>query len=93
MAKNRRRLGQASRTFSVREASEFWDTHSFLDYNDVKEVDFDVDIQSVKYYYALERDLAEKLRGIAKARGISAETLLNLWVKEKTVQGAKALGC
>ena len=93
MQKSRRRIGDASKSLSIGEASEFWNTHSFLDYNDVKEVDFDVDIQSVKYYYALERDLAEKLRGIAKARGISAETLLNLWVKEKAVQSAKALGC
>jgi len=83
MQKSRRRIGDASKSLSIGEASEFWNTHSFLDYNDVKEVDFDVDIQSVKYYYALERELAEKLREIARARGISAETLLNLWVKEK----------
>lgn len=83
MAKSRRKLSEASRAFSISEASEFWDTHSFLDYDDVKEVDFDIDIQSVKYYYALERELAEKLREIAKARGISAETLLNLWGQRK----------
>jgi hypothetical protein len=83
MPKSRRRLGEASKSLSIGDAGEFWDTHSFLDYDDAKEVDFDIDIKSVKYYYALERDLAEKLREIAKARGISAKTLLNLWVKEK----------
>lgn len=65
------------------EASDFWDEHSFLDYEGVKEVEFEVDIQSRKHIFTLEADLAHKVIAEAKLRGVSSETLLNLWVQEK----------
>jgi len=42
-------------------------------------------------YYPLERDLATELGEIAQNQGVSAETLLNLWVKEKILQQKEAV--
>ena len=64
-------------------ASDFWDGHSFLDYEGVEEVEFEIDIKSSRYLFAVEADLAQKVLEIAKNKGISSETLLNLWIQEK----------
>ena len=46
-------------------------------------VEFEVDIQSEATYYPVENALSKKIRTAARKRGVSPETLLNLWVKEK----------
>jgi hypothetical protein len=73
-----------SRASSYKEIGDFWDTHDLADYWDQTEpVDFEVDIESEVTYYALDKELSQMLSGVAEERGISAETLLNLWVQEK----------
>lgn len=70
---------------------EFWDSHDLADYWDqTSEADFDVDIQSEAIYYPVETALSAKLRKAAKKRGVSPETLLNLWLKEKVGDSASA---
>ena len=72
---------------SYREIAEFWDTHDMTDYWDQTEpVEFEVDIQSEATYYALERQLSQELVKAADERGVSAETLLNIWVQEKLTE-------
>jgi len=69
---------------SYQEIGEFWDTHDLADYWDQTEpVDFEVDIQSEATYYALDRRLSQMLAQVAEERGVSSETLLNIWVQEK----------
>ena len=69
---------------SYKEISEFWDTHGLADYGDkTKSVEFEINIQSEVTYYAIDKDLSAKIRAIAQQRGVSADTLLNLWVQEK----------
>ncbi len=81
MDENRSSISQAQ---SYQEMGEFWDEHDLGDYWDQTEpVDFEIDIQSETTYYAVESTLAMKLHKIAGQRGVSAETLLNLWVQEK----------
>ena len=73
---------------SYREIAEFWDTHDLSDYWDQTEpVEFEVDIQSEATYYAVERQLSQGLAKAADERGVSAETLLNIWVQEKLTEG------
>jgi len=68
---------------------EFWDTHDLTDYWDQTEpVEFTVNIQSEITYYPLESSLSDRIQAIAKQRGVSAETLLNLWVQEKLQEAA-----
>lgn len=73
-----------SQARSYREIGDFWDTHDLADYWDQTEpVDFEVDIGSKVTYYALDKGLSQMLSEVAEERGVSAETLLNLWVQEK----------
>jgi len=48
-----------------------------------KKVEFGVGIKSEIIYYSLDKKLAEKVQSIAQRRGVSADTLINLWVQEK----------
>ncbi|OHB93675.1 MAG: hypothetical protein A3E19_04480 [Planctomycetes bacterium RIFCSPHIGHO2_12_FULL_52_36] len=81
MSKNKTPISKAR---SYHKIGEFWDTHDLADYWDkTKPAEFEVDIQSEATYYAVDRELAAKIQALAKRRGISANTLLNLWVQEK----------
>ena len=69
---------------SIEEAAEFWDSHDLADYWDVtSEAHFDVDIQRRVFLTALAPELAKKLVACARERGISTETLINVWLTEK----------
>ncbi len=73
-----------SRARSYVEIGEFWDTHDLADYWDrAKPAGFEVDIRSEVTYYALDSALSAEVRVIAEHRGVSPETLVNLWVQEK----------
>ena len=65
------------------EASDFWDEHSFLDYDDVEEVHFSVDLRRNRNYIDIKEDLAKQIRKIARRRGISSRALVNQWLREK----------
>ena len=66
---------------------EFWDTHDLTDYWDQTEpTEFEVGSLSEMTYYALDRKLSEEVRSLARKQGVSADTLLNLWVQEKLQQ-------
>jgi hypothetical protein len=78
-----------SQAQSYREIGEFWDTHDLGDYWDqTRPVEFEVDIQSEVTYYALDKALSTRIRTFARRHGVSAETLLNLWVQEKLQEQA-----
>jgi hypothetical protein len=73
-----------SKAQSYKEIGEFWDTHDLADYwNKTESVEFEIDIQSEVTYYAVDKELSAKIRAIAKRRGVSTDTLLNLWLQEK----------
>lgn len=76
-----------SKAQSYMDIGEFWDKHDLADYWDRTEpAEFEVGILSEMTYYALDRKLSEEVRSLAKKRGVSADTLLNLWVQEKLQQ-------
>ena len=66
---------------------EYWDNHDLTEvWNQTERAEFDVKIQSVRRYYSLNSDLSNKIAIIAQKKGVSTETLLNLWVQEKINQ-------
>jgi hypothetical protein len=68
---------------SYAEMGEFWDTHDLTDFWDQTEpAEFEVDLQSATTYYAVDKRLSAELNRAARQRGVSAETLLNLWLQE-----------
>lgn len=84
MSENKSSISQAQ---SYQEIGEFWDTHDVTEYWDATEaVEFEVNIQSEARYCALESTLAHKVSEIAWQRGVSVETLVNLWVRDKIAE-------
>jgi hypothetical protein len=74
---------------SIDEFQEFWDTHSSADYEELMEdVEVDIDIRSSRVYCAVAKDLLAQLRAQARRQGVSTETLINLWLREKAVEAA-----
>jgi hypothetical protein len=61
----------------------FWDEHDATEFGEQIDAQFEVNIQSQRRYFALDSHLSLKIKQIAKQRGISEETLLNLWIQEK----------
>jgi hypothetical protein len=72
---------------SYQKIGEYWDKQDVGEiWKKTEEVEFDVNLQSDVYYYAVETLLSSKLHEIAEEKGVSAETLLNLWLQEKVNQ-------
>lgn len=84
MSENKTSISKAS---SYEEIGEFWDTHDLDEYWDqTHPVEFEIDIQSSKIYFAVDNVLSTELSEVARKRGVSAETLLNLWLQEKLME-------
>jgi len=73
-----------SKAKSYKEIADFWDSHDLSDFwEQTKKADFEVDVKSEITYYSLDKKLSEQVQSIAQRRGVSADTLINLWVQEK----------
>ena len=76
-----------SKKSSYQEIGEFWDTHDLSEFwEQTKPAEFEVDIQTQRVYYPIDRKLSDNIVALARKRGISPETLINLWVSEKLKQ-------
>jgi hypothetical protein len=73
-----------SKKTSYKAIGEYWDTHDLSEAGtELPGVDFEVDLQSDVHYYALDDSISKKVNLIAKKRGVSSETLVNLWLQER----------
>lgn len=73
-----------SQAQSYEEMAEFWDTHDATDFDaQTHEVDMEFDLRSRRHYLAIDPDILTRLREAASARGLSAESLANLWLQER----------
>ncbi|HHT9145400.1 MAG TPA: CopG family antitoxin [Candidatus Wunengus sp. YC61] len=80
----RKHKSSVSEATSYKEVGEFWDTHDLTEFWDKTRAGFfEVDIESEITYYAVDKMLSEKIQAIAQKRGVTADTLVNLWVQEK----------
>ncbi len=76
-----------SKVSSYQEIGEYWDAHDLGEiWDETEEAKFEVDLESDVFYYAVETSLSSKLHTIAGRRGVSVETLVNLWLQEKVNQ-------
>ncbi len=76
-----------SKKSSYQEIGEFWDTHDLSElWEQTKPANFEVDIQIQRMYYPIDRELSDNISKLARKRGISPETLINLWISEKIRQ-------
>ena len=69
---------------TLEEAGEFWDTHDLGDYWDqTEEVEMSFRLKRKRHLFAIEPGLALSLHEVAAARGVSTETIANLWLRER----------
>ncbi|MBA7642324.1 hypothetical protein ES703_50014 [subsurface metagenome] len=67
---------------TIDEASEFWGTHSVADYTShVVQLEYEPEERIT--FVAIANDLLSQLEKRAKERGVSIETLVNLWIQDK----------
>ena len=84
MTENKSSISKAE---SYQEIGEYWDTHDLSEvWNETEDANFQVELESDVFYYAVETSISTKLHRIAREKGISAETLVNLWLQEKVTQ-------
>ena len=63
---------------------EFFETHDMGEYWDqLPEVEFDVDIRKTRHLIEIDKNVADRIKAIAKSERTSAESLVNSWLKEK----------
>jgi hypothetical protein len=68
------------------EMADFWDSHDAADFDDqTSEVELEFDLQTRRHYVAVDPDLVARLRELAQARGLSLESLANLWLQERVL--------
>lgn len=69
---------------NIDELSDFWDTHSTADYEDMMEpVTMDIDISHRLTYCAIASDVFRAIKNHADKQGVSIETMINVWLQEK----------
>ena len=94
MARSRKKREPIPEHFtSIEEAAEFWDSHDLGEYWDsTKEAEFEVEIERRVFLTALEPELAKRLSECARRQGVSAETLINVWLSEKLGESVQPKG-
>jgi len=81
MKKNKSSVSKAT---SYQEMGEYWGRKDLDEIWDQTEpVEFSVSLQTEANYYPIDSALSDKIRDLAKRRGVSSQTLLNLWIQEK----------
>ena len=76
-----------SKASSYAAIGEFWDSHDLGTFwKRTKPARFSVRLNSETVYVGVEKSLSNALARIAKRRGVSSQTLVNLWLQEKLQQ-------
>ena len=65
--------------------AEFWDTHSLADYWDQTEsADFEIAPEvRRRYLVAIDREVLARVQRLARLRGMSSESLVNLLLEQR----------
>lgn len=82
-------LTSISKSCTLEEIADFWDTHSLADYWDqTHEVEFEVRAKR-RRRVTLAPEVYAQVEAQARTRGLLPETLINLWLAER-LAGEKA---
>ncbi len=77
MAESKSSISQVD---SYKAIGEFWDEHDFTEFDDFNRPDIEFEIQDT---VRIEAGLLAVLEKVSAERGVSTETLVNLWLQEK----------
>jgi len=71
-------------------AAAFWDRHSLADYVEyLKPANIRFRLRGRVHLLAVDPDIAAQLRAASRARGLSPETVANLWLRERLAKEPK----
>lgn len=70
---------------SYEQIADFWDNHSLADYWDQTEpADFEISPEARRrYLVAVDPDILSRVRRLARSRGLSTESLVNLLLEQR----------
>jgi hypothetical protein len=72
-----------NKNMSINEASDFWDEHTFSEFDDIAEVK-DVKLSlSKKKYVGIDMDIYKKIRKEAQKQNKTEDVLIGEWLKDK----------
>jgi hypothetical protein len=73
---------------SIKEASDFWDTHDAGEYEQyLRPLDITLEVdEQLPQAVLIEYSLSEALKRTARGKGISLETLVNLWLEQRLME-------
>jgi hypothetical protein len=75
---------------TIEEIADFWNSHSLADYwEKTREVSFQVRATR-RRRITIDPEVFAQIEALAHVRGVSPETLVNLWLAEQVRQSAKA---
>jgi hypothetical protein len=81
------KLSSISQADTLEKMGEFWDTHDFTDFDtDAPDVEFEI-----TGAVPIEVDLLSSLERQARLRGVSLETLVNLWLQQKLAEQTQSI--
>lgn len=84
MKKNKKSISKAK---SYLEIGEFWDAHDLSDHwEETRPVHFDVNLETEHSYFGIEKELSKKISQLARKRGVSSNTMVNLLLQEQLVK-------
>lgn len=76
-----------SKANSYEKMGGFWDTHDFTEFDtDAPDIEF-----SISCTIAIEPELLASVESQARKRGVTVETLVNLWLQEKLLESNQLL--
>ena len=69
---------------SIEEIADFWDNNSLADYwDDTEPAEFEISPNARRQYLvAIDPDLLQRLQKVAQERGLSTESLVNLFLEQ-----------
>jgi len=83
MNENEDQVTSISKARTIEEIGEFWDTHSLADYWDqTHEVEVEVRIER-RRRVTIDPEVYAQVSSRARQRGLSTETVVNLWLAER----------
>jgi len=81
------RISSISKSRTIEEMAEFWDTHSLADHDDqTYEVEMTFDPAARRAAISIEPELMDDLRKTARERHVSTQTLVNVWLRQRLDQ-------
>jgi hypothetical protein len=83
MSTSNEQVAAISKVYTLEEIADFWDKHSLADYWDqTHEVEFELRATR-RRRVTLDPDVYSWVEAQADSRGVSPETLVNLWLVEQ----------